>query len=363
MKVMTILGTRPEIIRLSIIIRRLDEQADQHVLVHTGQNHDDRLTDIFFRELHVRPPNHQLTVPSHRIGAQLGRMFDDVDALLAAEQPDKVLVLGDTNSALCALLAVRRGIPVYHMEAGNRCFDPVVPEEINRHVIDAVSTYHLPYTEISRENLLREGAAPNRIWVCGNPIYEVLQTHQTAIDGCPILTQLGLHAGEYILVTAHRAENVDSPDRLRNILTALHRLAQETGLDIICSVHPRTAERLQAFGFTSQDPRIRLFPPFGLFAFTKLEKEARCVLTDSGTVQEECCIFGVPTVTIRQSTERPETVLCGSNVVSGLDADRIVACTRLVMANPVDWERPHGYCDPDVSRKVTHFVLGGLTYV
>lgn len=363
MKVMTILGTRPEIIRLSLLIERLDALAARHTLVHTGQNHDARLSDVFFDELSVRPPDHHIQLSAHQFGRQIGQMFGAVDELLDLERPDAVLVLGDTNSALCALLSVRKGIPVYHMEAGNRCFDPLVPEEINRHVIDSVSTYNLPYTDTSRENLLREGLAPNRIWVSGNPIFEVLMRHQSAIDSSHVLEHLGLSPGEYVLVTTHRAENVDQEDRLRNIVTALTTIADAFDMPIVCSVHPRTANRLQQFGIAADHRLIKLCSPFGLFDFAHLEKHARCVLTDSGTVQEECCIFGVPTVTMRQSTERPETVLCGSNVVSGLDAQRIVECARLVMENNLNWTCPKGYTDPDVSVKVVNFILGGLTNV
>lgn len=363
MKVLTVLGTRPEIIRLSLIIQKLDELATRHILVHTGQNYDARLSEIFFDDLGVRKPDYQLVPQSHQFGRQIGQMFADVDEILANEKPDAVLVLGDTNSALSALLAVKRQIPVFHMEAGNRCFDPLVPEEINRHVIDSVATFNLPYTDPSRENLLREGLHSSRIWVCGNPIFEVLNAHQAKINGSGVLKDLDIRTGHYVLVTTHRAENVDVKERLTHIIDALHGIADQWELPIICSVHPRTRQRLNEFSIAIRDNRIQLCAPFGLFDFAKLEQNARCVLTDSGTVQEECCIFGVPTVTIRQSTERPETVLCGSNVVAGVTTARIVACTKLMLENRMTWTCPTGYEDPDVSTKVANFILGGLTNV
>ncbi len=363
MKVMTILGTRPEIIRLSIIIERLDALAEHHVLVHTGQNHGARLRDVFFQELNVRQPDYQLQSPFSRFGKQIGSMFTEVDEILERERPDAVLVLGDTNSALSTILAARRRIVVYHMEAGNRCWDPLVPEEVNRRIIDSVATFNLPYTAMSRDNLLREGAAMNRVWTCGNPIYEVLLRHAQAIESSPILKTLGLAQKEYVLVTTHRAENVDNKDRLLAIMSALDDIAMESGLPVVCSVHPRTESRLSEFGIRSPHPLVRLYNPFGLIDFAHLEKHARCALTDSGTVQEECCIFGVPTVTMRQSTERPETVLCGSNTVSGLSRERIVSAARMALGNRKEWQCPEGYTDTNVSLKVTNFVLGGLTHV
>jgi UDP-N-acetylglucosamine 2-epimerase (non-hydrolysing) len=290
-------------------------------------------------------------------------MFPAIESVLSHEKPEAVLVLGDTNSALCTILAERKGIPVYHMEAGNRCYDLAVPEEVNRKLIDSVATFNLPYTEGSRENLLREGIPPHRIWVSGNPIYEVLQHYREAIDASPILQHLRLEGGQYLLVTAHRAENVDNAHRLSQIMEALHRLAEQYRVPVICSVHPRTRERLKQFGIRVDSPLIRLMQPFGFFDFVHLEQHALCVITDSGTVQEECCIFGVPAVTIRQSTERPETVTCGSNVVSGLDAGRIVDCVRLMADQRYDWPRPEGYLDPHVSSKVVQFILGGCTHV
>lgn len=362
MRVMTIVGTRPELIRLSLIIEQLDQLASRHILVHTGQNFDPRLKDVFFDELGIRQPDHALQHQATSFGQQIGAMFGQVEQLIQAEQPDAILVLGDTNSALCAILAARMHIKVYHMEAGNRCYDLSVPEETNRKIIDAVSHFNLPYTPGSRENLLREGMPPARIWVSGNPIYEVLQHYQSQIAASQIHDKLGIEQNQYFLVTAHRAENVDNKARLNAISAALQEIAETWNLPVVVSVHPRTKARLQQFGI-KEAKNVRLIEPFGFFDFVKLQQHARCVLTDSGTVQEESCIFHVPAVTIRQSTERPETILCGSNVLSGLTSAHIVQSTALALQAKRDWPLPEGYEDPLVSSKITKFILGGLTYV
>lgn len=360
---MTILGTRPEMIRLSLIIRRLDQLADQHVLVHTGQNYDWSLRDLFFQEMKIRTPDYRIHLPSDAFGKQVGSMFAQLDDILRQVAPDRVLVLGDTNSALAAVMAARMGIPTYHMEAGNRCFDTRVPEEVNRKIIDSIATFNLPYTQTSRENLLREGLPPHRIWMSGNPIFEVLQHFANQIESSDALGRLQLESQQYILVTAHRAENVDDPVRLKNIFKALQQISEWSHLPIVCSVHPRTRNRLQQFNLGVLDDRIKLCRPFGFFDFVKLQKNALCVVTDSGTVQEESCIYRVPAVTIRQSTERPETILCGSNTLSGLDPESIVACVKLAIQRDRTWKTPEGYDHPDVATKVTSFVLGGLYYV
>lgn len=362
MKIMTIVGTRPEIIRLSLIIKKLDRLV-QHIIVHTGQNYDRLLHDIFFEELGVRRPDYQIHLNSHSFGKQVGTMLTKVETVIHQEKPDRILLLGDTNSALCAVLAERMGIPVYHMEAGNRCYDPSVPEEINRKLIDSISSFNLPYTEGSRQNLLREGIPPNRIWITGNPIFEVLQHYQPAIDKSYILDKLGLKTKEFILVTAHRTENVDDPKRLTNIMEGLGLVADRLGIPVICSVHPRTRDCLSRFGIPTDHPGLIFSPPFSFFEFIKLQKHARCVVTDSGTVQEESCIFGVPAVTIRQSTERPETVVCGSNTISGLDKKRIAECVELMIGSYHSWTLPKGYADPSVSTKVVKLILGGQNYV
>ncbi|MCS1350158.1 non-hydrolyzing UDP-N-acetylglucosamine 2-epimerase [Mechercharimyces sp. CAU 1602] len=361
MRVMTILGTRPEIIRLSRIIEKLDQLADKHILVHTGQNYDHRLSDIFFKELNLRNPDHHIQLTSHSFGNQVGQMFQKVEALLEQEKPDRVLLLGDTNSALCTILAERMGIPVYHMEAGNRCFDPLVPEELNRKCIDAAATFNLPYTEYSRQNLLREGCPSQRIWVTGNPIYEVLQYYSPEIEKSKVACKWNLQMSKYILTTVHRAENVDTMNRLRNIMQSLSVIAKRHDMPILVSVHPHTRKRLEQYGLKIDHPKIHLLDPLGFFDFVYLQKGASCVITDSGTVQEESCIFGVPAVTVRRTTERPETVMCGSNVVSGVDdINRIVDCVELMLSSDLEWKCPEGYEDCNVSNKVVNMVLGGF---
>ncbi|MDA7025256.1 UDP-N-acetylglucosamine 2-epimerase (non-hydrolyzing) [Bacillus sp. CLL-7-23] len=363
MKIMTIIGTRPEIIRLSLIISKLDQFADQHMLVHTGQNYDKKLSEIFFEQLNVRKPDHHIKLSSHLTGAQIGEIFTEVEKLVLKLQPDKVLVLGDTNSALCAFLAERYGIPVYHMEAGNRCFDQAVPEEMNRRVIDSIASFNLPYTNIAKENLEREGMHPQRIWVSGNPIYEVMNHYKDEISESNVLDALNVKSRSFILVTAHRAENVDIKERLESIVAALTQLAQTYQMPIVCSVHPRTRDRLQKFGIQHHNPLLRFCEPFGFFDFVHLEQHAKCVITDSGTVQEESCILRIPSVTIRNSTERPETVMCGSNVISGLETRNIVKATELMVEAKANWELPDGYEEENVSNKVVQFILGGLRHV
>ncbi|WP_127533308.1 non-hydrolyzing UDP-N-acetylglucosamine 2-epimerase [Paenibacillus kobensis] len=359
MRVMTILGTRPEIIRLSLIIAKLDRLAEKHVLVHTGQNFSPSLSGIFFDEMNVRQPDYTLSSGKQTLGAQLSAIFGEIEQVLLQEKPDVVLLLGDTNSALCAIVAERMGIPVVHMEAGNRCYDLKVPEEKNRRVIDAVSTINMPYTSYSKSNLLREGFPASRIVQTGNPIHEVLQFYKSRIDASGVLDRLELAEQQYVLVTAHRAENVDDPARLSSIIEGLNRVAEHTGMRIICSVHPRTRSKLAAELLQTVHPLVELHEPFGFIDFVKLEKHARLAITDSGTVQEECCLFGVPTVTIRDTTERPETVDCGSNTVCGLRPDHIAGAAAVMMSLPSDWSFPDGYKAEHVSDIVVKFVLGG----
>ncbi|XID95699.1 non-hydrolyzing UDP-N-acetylglucosamine 2-epimerase [Paenibacillaceae bacterium WGS1546] len=359
MRIVTILGTRPEIIRLSVLIGKLDRLADRHVLVHTGQNFTSSLSGVFFEQLGLRAPDLLLDDRKTTVGGQLSAMFGAVEAALSEAKPDRVLVLGDTNSALSALVAERMGIPVVHMEAGNRCFDLNVPEEKNRRVIDAVSTYNLPYTENSKNNLLREGFPVQRIFRSGNPICEVLRHYEDRIEGSDILERFGLKPGGYLLATIHRAENVDSPETLRDIMRGLSLTAEEQGLPLICSLHPRTRSKLSEEIRSSLHPLVAFHEPFGFFDFARLEKHARLALTDSGTVQEECCIFGVPTVTVRRTTERPETVDCGSNVVAGRDPEAIRYAARVMLALRDPWQCPDGYLETNVSDKVAKYVLGG----
>ncbi|TCP23799.1 UDP-N-acetylglucosamine 2-epimerase (non-hydrolysing) [Scopulibacillus darangshiensis] len=360
MKILTIIGTRPEIIRLSVIMKKIDQFADKHIIVHTGQNFTYSLNDVFFEELNLRKPDYILDNRENSFGNQLSLMFRELEKILESEKPDKVLLLGDTNSALSAVLAERMNIPVYHMEAGNRCYDLRVPEEKNRRVIDAVSTINLPYTKRSRENLLKEGLSAQRIFTCGNPISEVLDKYKLNIKTSNILNKLQLKSGDYFLVTIHRAENVDVEHNLTEIFKGLNRIAEVFNQKMICSIHPRTRSKLDRLSTFTLNPLIEYYEPFGFFDFVKLEKNARCVLTDSGTVQEECCLFGVPTVTVRNSTERPETVECGSNIVSGLDSKNIENALRIMVSKEKTWEIPEGYLDPLVSDKIIAYLFGGI---
>lgn len=359
MKVMTILGTRPEIIRLSLIIEKLDNYAEQHILVHTGQNFTSTLSEVFFQELKVRKPDYILLDQQYTLGEQLSKMYEQLEKIFLKEKPDKILVLGDTNSGLSAILAERMGIPVVHMEAGNRCFDLEVPEEKNRRVIDAISSFNLPYTPQSKENLLKEGVPSNRIIVSGNPIHEVLEHYKPEIEESKILDKLLIEKEEYFLVTAHRAENVDHEDRLLEIIQGINLVAEAYGKRVICSIHPRTKSRIKGISELKVHPLVEFHEPFGFFDFVKLEKNALCVLTDSGTVQEECCLFHIPTVTIRKTTERPETIECGSNMLSGIDTNQIINCVHVMVNQRKNWSYPKGYDDKNVSDKVIKVLLGG----
>ena len=356
LKIMTILGTRPEIIRLCLILKRLDELCE-HVLVHTGQNYAECLNDIFFKQLGVRQPNYVIESKSETFGGQLAIILREVERLLLTVRPDRVLILGDTNTDLSSIVVERMGIPVYHMEADNRCFDPKVPEEKNRRIIDSISTYNMPYTPGSRENLLHDGADRRRVFVTGNPIWEVITHFRRQIEQSDILDRLGVTPEKFVLVTAHRTENVDVERRLRNIIESLEAISNDYGLDVVLSCHPRTRSKLEKFGVMVRNPRVKVCEPFGFLDFVKLETTARCVLTDSGTVQEECCILRVPAVIIRDSTERPETIECGSGIVSGLETADILRCFAVMMQSPRGWPYPIGYTDLNVSDKVIQFLL------
>jgi UDP-N-acetylglucosamine 2-epimerase (non-hydrolysing) len=357
MKILTVLGTRPEIIRLSLLIRLLDEHVE-HTLVHTGQNTDDRLSGLFFRELGVRDPDTNLGVRETSFGAQVGAILAKIEPILLDRRPDRVLVLGDTNSGLVAIVARRLGIPVCHMEAGNRCYDDRVPEEVNRRIIDHASSVLLPYTERSRANLLREGIPSERVYVTGNPIREVLDHHAPAIAASRVLTDLELAERKFFLVTIHRAENVDREDTLRSLIDGLGLVQREFGLPVICSLHPRTKAKVEQFGVELDVPGLRFVPPLGFFDFVHLERSARCVLTDSGTVQEETCILGVPNVTLREVTERPETLECGSNMLAGTDPESILNAVSFVLNRGGSWTPPPEYQATHVAQTAFRIVTG-----
>ncbi len=355
MKILTILGTRPEIIRLSRIIPRLDELCQQ-TLVHTGQNYDYQLDGVFFEQLQVRKADHYLGARGS-MGEQVGAILSGCERIFQDVKPDRFLVLGDTNSSLAAIAAKRLGVPVFHMEAGNRCYDDRVPEEVNRRIIDHCSDVLLPYTERSRQNLLREGIAGERIFVTGNPIFEVLEHYAPQVAASDVFTRLSIEPQGYFLATLHRAETVDSPERLESAIAGLELSAREFGLPVLLSVHPRTRDRLKSLG-RSVAANVRLCEPFGFFDFIALERAARAVLTDSGTVQEECAIYCIPNVTLRDTTERPETLECGSNLLCGVRPENILRALRTALSRPADWPPPPEYVVPRVSETVVKLILG-----
>jgi len=357
MKVMTIFGTRPEIIRLSPVLKILDQYCE-HTTVHTGQNYHESLSDIFIKELEVRPPDAHFGIKSKNFGEQIGQILAKTDEVLERYKPDKILILGDTNSALSAIVAARRGIPVFHMEAGNRCYDNRVPEEVNRRIIDHSSQVLLPYTERSKENLVREGIERERIFVTGNPIKEVLDIFSEKIELSDSLVRFGVEEFDYFLVTVHRSENVDDYARLKQILDGFSAVTQKFDKKMLISVHPRTSEKFSKFGFKPDSDKIKLLEPLGFFDFVKLEKNALAVLTDSGTVQEECAIFGIPNVTLRDVTERPETIECGSNILSGAETDSILQAVEMAISQLANWKAPKEYLVENVAQTVSRVVLG-----
>jgi UDP-N-acetylglucosamine 2-epimerase (non-hydrolysing) len=357
MKIMTIFGTRPEIIRLCRVIQSLDKHCQQ-VLVHTGQNYDKSLSDVFLEDLGLRAPDAYLSVRGSGFAQQAAQILERCDAAFAEHRPDRVLILGDTNSGLAALPAARRHIPIFHMEAGNRCFDDRVPEEVNRRVIDHCSTILMPYTTRSAENLVREGIARERIFVTGNPIYEVLEHFRPQIAASTALADLDVAAKQFFLVTLHRAENVDGEARLRALLDGLCRVQRAYDLPMLLSLHPRTADRMRSFGLDAASYNIHFLTPLRLFDFVHLEQHAACVISDSGTVQEECCIFGVPNVTLRDVTERPETVECGSNILCGAGAEAMLRAVNVATQGPRDWRPPQEYLERHASLAITKIITG-----
>jgi UDP-N-acetylglucosamine 2-epimerase (non-hydrolysing) len=360
LRVMTLVGTRPEIIRLCKVIPLLDKFCE-HTFVYTGQNDDPKLRDVFFRELSLRNPDIELRVKRDSSHAQIAAVIGEVGNVLASERPDRVLILGDTDSALGAIPAARMGIPVFHLEAGNRCYDNRVPEETNRRLIDQVSTVLLPYTERSKENLIREGFARDRIFVVGNPIGEVLAQIVPAGGNHPsVAKSLGVD-GPYALLSLHRAENVDDPERLVRILSGCAQVAKLVGGSVIFSVHPRTRKRLEALSRNAVDlDDFVLCGPFGLRAFVALQLSAELILTDSGTVQEEAAILGRPSVVLRDATERAETLEAGTTLLSGSDPDLIVACSQIALQMGTDWSLPSGYAPGPVSSTIVKIVLSRI---
>lgn len=358
MKVMTIVGTRPEIIRLSRVISRLDASVD-HVLVHTGQNYDHSLNQVFFEDLALREPDHYLAVDTSSLGRVLAGVLVRTEEVIRTERPDAVLVLGDTNSSIAALMAKRMRVPVYHMEAGNRCFDENVPEETNRRLVDHIADFNLVYTEHARRNLLAEGLHPQRIVLTGSPMREVLDHYRPRIDASDILERLGLAPRGYFLVSAHREENVDSPERLGMLLDCLFDVYDEWLQPVIVSTHPRTRKRLEGLGADLGSRDIRWMEPFGFHDYNRLQLAASCVLSDSGTIAEESAILGFPAVTLRDSIERPEALDAGTILMTGLNRVDVVSNVAISMAEKHDGSTslPSGYDVPDTSRRVLRFVL------
>jgi UDP-N-acetylglucosamine 2-epimerase (non-hydrolysing) len=364
--VVTIVGTRPEIIRLSRIIPKLDKTSN-HVFVHTGQNKDPMLNDVFFKDLDLRAPDDFLDVDTSSLGAVLGDTLKKIESVYLQHKPDAVLILGDTNSAISAVLAKRMHIPVYHMEAGNRSFDENVPEETNRRLVDHVSDFNLPYTEHARRNLLAEGIHPRRIMMSGSPMREVLEHYRSKIDSSQILQTLGLEAQKYFLVSAHRQENVDSPDRLKDLLNSLKAIHEEWKLPLMVSTHPRTRKQLEAIPGHKDIQGVTFHEPFGFLDYNKLQLNAKCVISDSGTISEESTILGFPAITIRDSIERPEALDFGGMVMTGLQADNVLAGIREAMDSAAERDSreaqsfPQGYEVADCSARVVKFMLSTIT--
>lgn len=365
LKVMTVLGTRPEIIRLSRVMARLDQYCD-HVIVHTGQNYDYELNEIFFRDLEARRPDHFLNAAGANAAETIGKVIIAADKVMEEVSPDAVLVLGDTNSCLAAIPAKRRKIPIFHMEAGNRCFDQRVPEETNRRIVDHTSDINLTYSDIAREYLLREGLPPDRVIKTGSPMFEVLNHYAPKIGGSNVLSELGLEAGKYFVVSAHREENVDSPINLAKLGETLNAVASAYGEPVIVSTHPRTKKRIESAGLTFA-PNVRLLKPLGFLDYIRLQRDARAVLSDSGTITEESSILNFPAVNIREAHERPEGMEEASVMMTGVDADRVLQALAILADQPRGEARllrqVADYSMPNVSDKVLRIILSYTDYV
>lgn len=363
LKVMTILGTRPEIIRLSRVMARLDRYTD-HVIVHTGQNWDYELNEIFFEDLGVRKPDHFLGVGGGSLGETLGGILIETEKVLASEKPEAVLILGDTNSAISAIMARRMKIPVYHMEAGNRSFDRNVPEETNRRLVDHIADFNLVYTEHARRHLLSEGLEHRRINLTGSPMREVLEHYLDRIDASDMVERLGLRPREYFIVSLHREENVDNRARLTSLVQALNDAAERYGYPIILSTHPRTRKRLDTLGVAFH-ALVQDAKPFGFHDYNKLQKSAYCAISDSGTIAEEASILGFPAITPRDAIERPEGIDVGCIVMTGVDRDAIALGIETVVDAFAEREAlglpqpiPADYCITNTSERVVNLVIG-----
>lgn len=366
MKVMTIVGTRPEIIKLSRVIAELDQHL-KHILVHSGQNYDYELNEIFFNELHIRKPDYFLEAVGKNLAYTIANVIAKADDVFEKEQPDALLLLGDTNSCLAAIAAKRRKIPIFHMEAGNRCFDLRVPEEINRKIVDHISDINMTYTEHARRYLLAEGLRPETVIKTGSPMKEVLEYYKTQIESSDVLARLSLQQGEYFVISAHREENVDSEVNFDNLLQSLSAIAERFNKPVIVSTHPRTRKKLEEKDQACLDGRIQFLKPLGFPDYIKLQMNAACVISDSGTITEESSILGFPAVTIRQAHERPEGMDEGTLIMCGLEADRIIDSIGVVMSQQKRNEYPFrlvpDYDTDAVSKKVMRIILSYADYV
>ena len=362
---MTIVGTRPEIIRLSRVLAKLDEHTE-HMLVHTGQNYDYELNQIFFDDLGIRRPDHFLEAAGSTAAETVGLIIAKADGVMAAEKPDAVLILGDTNSCLAVYPAKRRKIPVFHMEAGNRCFDQRVPEEINRRIVDHTADINLTYSDIAREYLLSEGLPADRIIKTGSPMFEVLTHYHAEIDGSGVLSRLGLHSGDYFVISAHREENIESDRNFEKLVGILNTLAVEYGKRVIVSTHPRTRNRIDASGVVF-DERVELLKPLGFFDYVHLQMHAQAVLSDSGTISEESSILNFPALNIREAHERPEGMEEASVMMVGLEVERVMQGLAILESQLRGGERSllqvGDYSMPNVSDKVVRIIHSYTDYV
>jgi UDP-N-acetylglucosamine 2-epimerase (non-hydrolysing) len=364
-KVATILGTRPEIIRLSRVIAALDRHME-HVLIHTGQNYDYELNQVFFEDMEIRPPDYYLQAVGRTTAETIGMVISKSSEVLTEVKPDAVLILGDTNSCLAALAAKRLRIPVFHMEAGNRCFDERVPEEINRRIVDHISDINMPYSSIAREYLLREGIAPDRIVKTGSPMREVLAHYRAKIDASNALERLGLKRGHYFVLSAHREENIDAPEQFRRLTELPNLLVSSYGEPVVFSIHPRTRKRIEAEG-TAFPESVRLLKPLAFSDYVHLMMGARATLSDSGTITEESSILNFRALNIREAHERPEGMEEGAAMMTGLDAERILECLRVLESQTTGAQRTLGivadYDVPNVSEKVTRILHSYVSYI
>lgn len=365
MKIMTVIGTRPEIIRLSRVMTKLDEHAN-HVIVHTGQNYDYELNEVFFKDLELRKPDYFLGAASESATETIGKIIIEVDKVLAQEQPEALLILGDTNSCLSVIAAKRRKIPVFHMEAGNRCFDERVPEEINRRIVDHSSDINLPYSTIARDYLIAEGIPADRIIKTGSPMFEILSHYGAKIDRSQALAATGVSEQQFFLVSVHRQENVDEEKRLRLLNESLNAIADEYKLPVLVSTHPRTRARIESFGL-SFHPLVQLLKPFGFLDYIALQKSARAVLSDSGTISEESSILNFPALNLRDAHERPEAFEEGSVMMTGLGKTRILQGLEILKSQTRDDRRDlrlvADYSMPNVSDKVLRIILSYVDFV